>query len=360
VHIPDGYLSPLTCAAAFAVSVPFWGIAAAKVKDVVKTRHVPTLAIFSAVCFLAMMFNIPIPDGTSAHAVGAAVIAIILGPWAAVIAVSVALLFQALLFGDGGVLAFGANALNLAIIMPFVAIGVYRLVGGRSELTSSRRVIAAALAGYVSINAAALATAVELGIQPALFTAADGSPLYSPYTVPQAIAGMALAHLTLAGAAEAILSAAVVVYLQRANLPLLRINHQGLAAPGEITQPARLRPGLAAAIAVGFMTLLTPLGLIAPGGAFGEDAPEELDLAGLNLSAIPQGLHEYSTFWQNSIWPDYAFGGGESPWVSYMVSAVAGIAVVGLVVYLIALAIRAVATRRHSQLAASRTSDQVS
>ena len=67
-----------------------------------------------------MMFNVPIPDGTTAHAVGAALIAMLLGPWAAVIAVSIALLIQALFFGDGGVLAFGANVFNMAIVMPFV------------------------------------------------------------------------------------------------------------------------------------------------------------------------------------------------------------------------------------------------
>ena len=56
-------------------------------------------------------------------------IAIVLGPWAAVIAVSVALLIQALFFGDGGVLAFGANAFNMAFVLPFVGYGVYRLAG---------------------------------------------------------------------------------------------------------------------------------------------------------------------------------------------------------------------------------------
>ena len=109
MHIPDGYLSPQTCAVAYAAAVPTWVAASRKVTKVVRTRNVPLLAMFAAISFLVMMFNIPIPDGTTAHAVGAVVIAVVLGPWAAVIAVSVALLFQALLFGDGGVLAYGAN-----------------------------------------------------------------------------------------------------------------------------------------------------------------------------------------------------------------------------------------------------------
>ena len=112
MHIPDGYLSPQTCAVAYAAAGPTWVVASRKVSRVVTTRNVPLLAMFAAISFLVMMFNIPIPDGTTAHAVGAVIVALVLGPWAAVIAVSVALLFQALLFGDGGVLAYGANVLN--------------------------------------------------------------------------------------------------------------------------------------------------------------------------------------------------------------------------------------------------------
>jgi cobalt/nickel transport system permease protein len=135
MHIPDGYLSPATCAVGFAVAVPMWAVASRQVRKTVKTRHVPTLALLSAMCFLIMMFNVPIPDGTTAHAVGGALVAVLLGPWAGLIAVSVALAFQALLFGDGGVLAYGVNVLNMGIILPFVAYGVYRLIAGRSALT---------------------------------------------------------------------------------------------------------------------------------------------------------------------------------------------------------------------------------
>ena len=78
MHIPDGYLSPQTCAVGFVAAVPVWTIAVRRVQRVVKNRNVPTLAVLSAVSFLAMMFNVPIPDGTTAHAVGATIIAILL------------------------------------------------------------------------------------------------------------------------------------------------------------------------------------------------------------------------------------------------------------------------------------------
>lgn len=335
MHIPDGYLSPQTCAIAYAACVPAWGAASRKVTAVVKTRNVPLLAMFSAVSFLVMMFNIPIPDGTTAHAVGAVIIAIALGPWAAVIAVSVALLFQALLFGDGGVLAYGANTLNMAVVMPFVGLGVYRLLAGDAPLTSRRRTVAAAVAGYAGINAAALATAVEFGIQPTFFHTAAGAPLYSPYHLSQTIPAMALAHLTIAGAAEAILTAGVFAYLARADVRRLVPNHPGVPVTADGTVPAgpRFSP---AKVAIGFVTamvVLCPLGLLAPGGAFGEDAPGDLSLGELGLKAIPEGLNRYNGFWSNTLLADYGFSNGQNTTLAYILSAMIGIAVVGAVIY---------------------------
>src|SRR2546423_3226731 len=115
-----------------------------------------------------MISNLPIPDGTTAHAIGGVLIAVVLGPWAAVIAVSIALLIQALFFGDGGILAYGANVFNMAFVMPMVGYAVYRMVARSAPLTSSRQGLAAGIAGYAGLNAAALCAAVEFGLQPTL------------------------------------------------------------------------------------------------------------------------------------------------------------------------------------------------
>ncbi len=80
MHIPDGYLSPTTCAVLTAAMVPVWATAARRAQRVVKSRYVPLMAVGAAYSFLVMMFNVPIPDGTTAHAVGAVLIAILLGP----------------------------------------------------------------------------------------------------------------------------------------------------------------------------------------------------------------------------------------------------------------------------------------
>lgn len=335
VHIPDGYLSPQTCAVGYVVAVPTWALASRKVSEVVKTRNVPLLAMFAAVSFLVMMFNVPIPDGTTAHAVGAVIIAIVLGPWAAVIAVSVALLFQALLFGDGGVLAYGANVVNMAIVMPFVGLGVYRAVAGNSALTSRRRLVAAGLGGYAGINAAALAAAVEFGIQPDLFHTASGVPLYAPYHLSQTIPAMMLAHLTVAGAAEVILTTGVLAYLARADVRRLVPNHPGIPVTADGVVPAgpRFTPARVAFGFVAAMVVLTPLGLLAPGGAFGEDAPGDLNLGDLGLSAIPSGLETYNGFWSHTLLGDYGFTDGQNPTLGYWVSALVGIVVVAVAIY---------------------------
>jgi cobalt/nickel transport system permease protein len=358
VHIPDGYLSPATCAVGLAVAVPLLAVASIRVKKVVKTRQVPTLAMLSAVCFLVMMFNIPIPDGTTAHAVGGALVAVVLGPWAAVIAVSVALAFQALLFGDGGVLAFGVNVVNMAVVLPFVAYGLYRLVASRGTLTSWRRVVAAAIGGYVGLNAAAVCTGIELGMQPIFFHDAAGTPLYSPYHLSQAVPAMLLAHLAVAGFVEAALTGGVVAYLQRANIPLLQVNNPGVPvdANDDPAPKPKLRPGLIAGVAMLAMVALTPLGLLAPGGAFGEDAPEDLDLGNIGLNAVPTGLARYAGLWNHSVLGDYGFSDGSHPVIGYLLSAVVGILVVGAAVFLIVLAVNAISSRNPKP---DRTADAV-
>lgn len=221
MHIPDGYLGPQTYGAAYAVTVPFWAIASRRVSGMLRSRQVPVLALGAGFSFLIMMFNVPIPGGTTGHAVGAVLVAVLLGPWAACIAVSVALIVQALLFGDGGITAIGANCFNMGVIMPFVGYGVYRLISGRSESTSRRRWIGAAVGGYVGLNAAALATGIELGIQPLLAHDAAGHALYAPYPLSVAVPVMAAEHLLLFGFVEAIVTGMVVVYLQRADASLL-------------------------------------------------------------------------------------------------------------------------------------------
>src|SRR5689334_23988236 len=120
MHIPDGVLSPSTSAIAGVVMLPLWTAAGRHAHRDLGTRQVPLLALGAAFCFTIMMFNIPALGGTTAHPVAGTLLAVMLGPWAACIGVSVALAIQALFFGDGGILAFGANCFTMAFVLPFV------------------------------------------------------------------------------------------------------------------------------------------------------------------------------------------------------------------------------------------------
>jgi cobalt/nickel transport system permease protein len=335
MHIPDGYLSPATCTALYAGSAPFWYVALERLKKALHTRLVPLISLFSAFCFLIMMFNLPLPGGTTGHAVGIGLATVVLGPWAAMLAVSVALIIQALLFGDGGITAIGANCFNMAIIGPLVAYVSYRIVAGRSPLTSFRRVVAAGFAGYAAINVAALLAAIELGIQPLLYRDAVGTPLYCPYPLSVSIPAMMIGHLTIAGMAELMVSGGVVAFLQRSDPSLLKAT-AGVALDAREKDVAagarRLQPLW---IGLGLLMILTPLGVLGARSAWGEWVASDFanpairqQIAGASLQQraplrAPQGLEQMSQLW-TAPFPRYAPPYIRSAAFGYFLSAMFG------------------------------------
>ena len=222
MHIPDGYLGPATCGFFYVVMLPIWTAASKIVKKTLKSRQVPMLAIGAAFSFVIMMFNVPIPGGSTGHAVGGALVAILLGPWAACIAITVALVIQALLFGDGGITAVGANCFNMAFVLPFAGYYIYKAISYNAPTVSNRRVIAAFIGGYAGINVAAFLAGVEFGLQPLLHHAASGQALYCPYGLNVAVTAMLGEHLLIFGWVEAIVTALVVKYLQKQSPELLQ------------------------------------------------------------------------------------------------------------------------------------------
>ncbi|MFI5225278.1 MAG: cobalt transporter CbiM [Candidatus Limnocylindrales bacterium] len=413
MHIPDGYLSPIISVGMGAVTVPTWVVATRRVQAVLTNRTVPLLAIFAAMSFTIMMFNVPVPGGTTAHGVGGTLIAIVLGPWAAVIAVSVALIIQALFFGDGGVLAIFANCLNMAIILPFVGYATYRLLAGRSPILSNRRVWAAGIGAYAGITVAALAVGIELGIQPLLFSE-NGHALYSPYGLSAAIPAMLAAHAFGASIVEALITAFGVAYLQQRHPEYLTSLRGVVAGPGLAEGERPRRPlwqtggaivavgigllGLAAVatgggdighafgadwsqvdwpsvatmllvvgliaivlvplawfllprrlrgVGAGFVTaaIVAPLGLIAPGFAYGEGSTQDVEAA---FGYIPSGLHDLSSIFSaplggyNLPLPFFSDANADL-WhaaIGYEIAGILGMLLCGAVVYGLAIVLR--------------------
>jgi cobalt/nickel transport system permease protein len=323
MHIPDGYLSPSTCATLYAASAPFWYVALRRVKAAMSGQTVPLLAVFAAFSFVVMMFNLPLPGGTSGHAVGMAMGAIVLGPAVSIVAVSMALLIQALFFGDGGITAYGANCFNMAIVGSVVAYVVYRVVAGNSALRSKRRVVAAALAGYTAINAAAFCAALEFGVQPGWFHDAAGAPLYAPYPLHIAIPAMMIGHLTIAGLAELVITAGLVSYLQGANADMLRKTAGAAALDGDA---AKMRVTRGLWVTLGALVVLTPLGILAAGKAWGEWKPQD-------FSRPPAGLERLSSLWHAPL-DGYAPNFVRDPARGYLISAVLGVALILLLAML--------------------------
>lgn len=324
MHIPDGYLSPQTCATLGGAMVPLWYTAARKVERKLPSSYIPLLAMTAAFSFVIQMFNVPIPNGTTAHVVGATLIAVLLGPWAAVIAMTITLVIQALFFGDGGLTAIGANVFNMGVVAPFVGWGVYRLMAGPGA-SASRQRLAAGIGAFFGANAAGLATGIELGVQPLLFKTAEGAPLYSPYGLEQAVPAMLGAHLLVVGPLEGIVTALAVAYLQNINPALLAPAARATTPAAAHASGRWLRAGVAVLL---LLAVASPVGTLAAGSAWGEWGPEELQAM---LGFVPAGMETLSGVWAGLL-PGYNLPGWDNEWLGrlgYLVSALLGIGVVG-------------------------------
>ena len=329
MHIPDGYLSPVTSLAFFVLILPFWYRGVRGLRQRIQARNVPLIALMAAFSFIVMMFNVPLPGGTTGHAVAGALAAIILGPEIASIAISIALIIQALFFGDGGILNIGANCFNMAVVLPYVSYAIYQLISAHAPLGARRRIAGAAIGGWVGLTVAAFFAAVEFGLQPLFWRAADGTPLYAPYPLSIAVPAMVIPHALVASVIEGAVAGLVVLYLQRANPGLLQSAGR-LAVAVETISLKRLR-----LVWVGLVLLAvaTPLGLLAPGTAWGEWSSSQL--AAMGLSFVPRGLVALENLWGA---PMAGYGlpvlGNTS--LGYVLSALVGLLVVAVVAWLFA------------------------
>jgi cobalt/nickel transport system permease protein len=131
MHIPDGFLSPPVWATLDVVSIPAIGWMAKRAGAGLGERRIPLLGVMGAFVFAAQMINFPVGPGTSGHLVGGALLAIVLGPAAAAVAMTAILALQAFVFQDGGIVAIGANVFNMALVGVAAGYLPYRLWGAR-------------------------------------------------------------------------------------------------------------------------------------------------------------------------------------------------------------------------------------
>ncbi len=173
MHIPDGFLAPTITLPAYAVAVPLWIWAGRKHFGPSQTEALPAVGALTAVAFVLQTIMIPLPGGTSAHLVGASLLAILRGPLVAFVCESLVLLVQALFFGAGGITVLGVNALAMGLLGPCSAWLVAKALGRRAPG------LGAFLAGYVGLQISTLGVALALGLQHRL----DPGQLPTPLSV---------------------------------------------------------------------------------------------------------------------------------------------------------------------------------
>jgi cobalt/nickel transport system permease protein len=159
LHVPDGLLSLPVAVLCWIVSALLILLAVRRSKGELGERQVPLMGVMAAFIFAAQMINFPVAGGTSGHLLGGALAAITLGPWAAMLVMTSVIMVQALLFQDGGLVVMGANILNMGLLTVLLSYGLYRATAGRSR---GVRLGVAGLAAWLSVMAAALATALQL------------------------------------------------------------------------------------------------------------------------------------------------------------------------------------------------------
>jgi cobalt/nickel transport system permease protein len=204
MHIPDGLLSAPVSIACAALAVPAVGAAAVRARARASARAAALLGVTAAFVFAAQMINFPVAGGTSGHLVGGVLAAVLLGPSAAVVVMTAVLALQCLVFGDGGLLALGANVLNMAVVNPLVGYAVYRVMAGRrarARSSHARRITSAAFAGWAATVVSAATCAGELVL----------SRVAAPSVVFCAMAGV---HAVI-GVGEALITAVVLATVMR-------------------------------------------------------------------------------------------------------------------------------------------------
>lgn len=307
MHIPDGMLDTKTVAATWVAAIPAIGWATRKVRAAVSDGRLVLMAVLSGLVFALQMLNFPVAGGTSGHFAGGALAAILLGPWAAVLVMTSVLVVQALVFGDGGVTALGANIVNMAILAPLVGWWIYS-VAVRVSDTRAGRTAGAFAAGWTSCVAAAAGAAIMIW--------ASGSALLVPV-----LGAMTFWH-ALIGIGEGLVTGGLVAYVFVVRPDLMK-------ADAEVMRPRTLA------------TSLGLLALMAAGASWlASGSPDGLERVASTLGFAESG----PPVWTASPLTGYLVPGMTNEVLAGILAGLAGVLVTGALIYATARSL----TRRRS------------
>jgi cobalt/nickel transport system permease protein len=211
MHIPDGFLDLSISVIMYIAVLPFWIFSLRGMKKVLTDKQVPLMATLTAMFFAAQMMNYPIIGGTTAHLLGGPILAITLGPYAGLISMTIILFIQALFFGDGGIITFGANVWNMGVIGVFIPYLVF-LLFMRIMKNEKGILIGAFVGAFIGDVLAAIFAGLELGL----------STLNFPYSVQIAVTAMGIHH-SIIGVGEGIVTAMILSILLKKRPDLLQL-----------------------------------------------------------------------------------------------------------------------------------------
>jgi cobalt/nickel transport system permease protein len=284
MHIPDGFLSPGVWSALDVVSIPAVGWAARRAQQDTEDRRIPLMGVMGAFVFAAQMINFPVGLGTSAHLLGSALLAIVLGPAAAVVVMTGVLAIQAFVFQDGGIVVLGANVFNMAIAGVLAGALPYRMLGAKWR---SGAIFAG---GALSVLASAFLALAQLAL--------------SGVRVPAQILGITIVLFFVSAAVEGAITVAAVRAIDRLSPSAVR-------APNEVASPAW---GVLAAAAV----LLAAVGIL-----LASTAPD-----GIQHLAQQLGLAEHSPAWLAAPMAGYELKAFPDGWMRKAAAGVAGLVLI--------------------------------
>lgn len=307
MHIPDGMLSNQVVAVSGVTSVGFIGYAVAWVRKHFDQQRVVLMAVIAALTFALQMLNFPVAGGTSGHFAGGALAAIVLGPWPAVIVMTSVLLIQAFVFADGGILALGANVVNMAVISPFVGYVVYSLASRVPN--KAAKVVGAFIAAWAACVVASLGAGLEIWIS-------------GHAQLGVVLGAMGFWH-ALIGIGEGLVTAGLVAYV-------LQVRPDLLGGDTAETRAASIRP-----LAIG----LSVIAFLAAGLSFlASSHPDGLEFVYFE-QGVGKEFAEMSLF--NSPFPDYVIPGVSNEILAGVFAGIVGVIIVGVFLFAAISAARA-------------------
>ena len=294
MHIPDGFLSTPVWSTLDLLSLPAVGWMARRAQKTgpngnEENRKIPLMGVMGAFVFAAQMINFPIPLGTSAHLVGGALMTIVLGPAAASVVMTAILIIQAFVFQDGGIMALGANVINMALIGVLAGYIPYRLWG------SHWRSAAIFLSGMLSVLVSGCFALSELA--------------FSGVPMPGRLISISLGLFVVAAFMEGAITLAAVRAIERLN-------------PGLATNNAARRSQPAGSRVIGAIAIAAVL-LVTFGILWASAAPENLE-----RMAAQFGISAHAPVWMHAPLADYEWQGSASLWLRKASAGLAGLALI--------------------------------